>query len=112
MERITRLNEYQVMAEEFAKYPVECGIEYCILGLASEAGEVAGKWKKVIRDHGGAVTDETRAAILDEIGDVLWYVSQLAQEFGATLEGVASINIAKLADRKARNAIGGSGDNR
>ena len=112
MERITQLNEYQVMAEEFAKYPKHCGVDYCIHGLTSEAGEVAGKWKKVLRDEDGHVSEEARAAILDEIGDVLWYVSQLANEFGATLEGVASMNIAKLADRKARNAIGGSGDNR
>ena len=112
MERIKRLNEYQVMAEEFAKYPKHCGVDYCVHGLTSEAGEVSGKWKKVLRDDDGELSDEVRTAILHEIGDVLWYVSQLAKEFGATLGAVASMNIDKLADRQERNKISGSGDNR
>jgi NTP pyrophosphatase (non-canonical NTP hydrolase) len=112
MEQVKRLNEYQVMAEEFAKYPKHCGVDYCIHGLTSEAGEVAGKWKKVLRDDDGELSDEVRLAMLHEIGDVLWYVSQLAVELRATLGAVASMNIAKLTDRQERNAIGGSGDNR
>jgi NTP pyrophosphatase (non-canonical NTP hydrolase) len=112
MERIRSLNDYQLLAEGFAKYPRRCGVDYCIHGLTSEAGEVAGKWKKVLRDDDGELSDEVRTAILHEIGDVLWYVSQLAVELQATLGAVASMNIAKLEDRKNRGVLGGSGDNR
>jgi NTP pyrophosphatase (non-canonical NTP hydrolase) len=106
------LNEYAWKASDFSAYPPDCAIDYCIHGLTSEAGEVAGKWKKVLRDNGGELSEEIREAMLRELGDVLWYVARIAAELGDTLQQVAVMNIDKLADRQARNAIGGSGDNR
>lgn len=87
-------------------------MEYAALGLAGEAGEVANKVKKVIRDHGARLHNEHRAAIAAEIGDLLWYCAALATEIGANLEDVANDNLEKLADRKLRGVISGSGDTR
>ena len=114
-------NEYQKKAHETADYP--CGTIgakafpvnylYPALGLAEEAGEVAGKYAKAIRDNHGAVLDHDRETeIVKELGDVLWFVSELATCLGVTLEGVAKKNLDKLASRKERGKIHGSGDNR
>ncbi len=83
-----------------------------VLGLAGEAGEVAEKYKKVIRDKRGVVSDEDKVAITKELGDVLWYVSALSVYLGVDLSEVAKANLAKLGDRKARDTQRGSGDNR
>ncbi len=105
-----KLNDYQIQAKETAIYPE--GLNYPILGLAGEAGELCNKYKKILRDKGG------EAALLDinemekELGDVLWYVAQIATELGVSLETVARVNIMKLGDRKNRGVLGGSGDNR
>ena len=103
------LNDYQIKAKATAVYPSNSrnALMYTSLGLASEAGEVAGKVKKLLRD---AVW--SKDAMRDELGDVLWYVSALAGHIGYTLEEVAQANIDKLADRKERNRIQGSGDYR
>lgn len=85
---------------------------YCALGLADEAGEVAGKVKKVLRDSGGEVTQEVREALKLELGDVLWYLTQIATSLDFTLEEVAAANLLKLLGRLERGTIGGSGDNR
>ena len=82
---------------------------YPTLGLAGEAGEVAEKVKKVLRDNGGEFDAAAVAAIQKELGDVLWYVARLATELGLDLEDVASHNLAKLADRKARDQLHGGG---
>lgn len=103
-------NDYQHRTSSTAIYPEEKALEYLALGLCSEAGEVAGKLKKIIRDYGSNMTEEKRFELASELGDVLWYVSQLALELNVTLDVVAHENIAKLADRKERGAIGGSGD--
>ena len=79
---------------------------------AGEAGEVAEHAKKAIRDDAGTVTDERRAAMAKELGDVLWYVSQLASELGLALEDVAQGNIEKLLSRQRRGVLSGSGDER
>lgn len=84
---------------------------YAGLGLG-ESGEIQGKLKKILRDSGGVVTDEVRAKIAGELGDSLWYHAALAKEFGLKLSDVAEANLAKLADRKARGVISGSGDTR
>jgi len=84
---------------------------YAGLGLG-ESGEIQGKLKKIIRDGGGVVNDDVRAKIAGEIGDSLWYHAALAKEFGLSLSDIAEANLAKLADRKVRGVIGGSGDNR
>ena len=107
------LNTYQQRARLTAQYPSrgENPI-YPALGLCGEAGEVADKVKKVLRDHGGEFNAERREAIALELGDVLWYVSQLAAELGCSLESVAQANLDKLASRAARQVISGSGDQR
>ena len=95
-------DEYQQAIEKFAVYPREpelTAIGYLALGLNGEAGEVAEQVKKAIRND-GQITDERRAKILDEIGDVLWYVSRIASEFGASLGDVAAQNVAKLEERR------------
>jgi NTP pyrophosphatase (non-canonical NTP hydrolase) len=104
--------EYQKRAVETAVYSDEWRLIYPVMGLANEAGEVLGKVKKVMRDDGGEVTLERREEILAEIGDLLWYVAVTCSDLDASLSDVAAQNLAKLADRKARNVIQGSGDTR
>lgn len=77
-----------------------------------ETGEVQGKIKKIIRDSGGVITDEHRAAIAKELGDCLWYISQTATELSLDLDQVAADNLDKLAGRKERGTLQGSGDDR
>lgn len=107
-------DEYQLETAKTAIYP-EAGsgsilaLSYLGLGASNEAGEVAGKIKKIIRDGD---TPERREATLKEIGDTLWYLSQLANEMGESLELIAAANIGKLADRKERGVLTGDGDNR
>lgn len=108
-----KFEEYQKRSRETAQYP-DAGRNfiYPTLGLNGEAGEVAEKVKKILRDDGGEVSDEKKKEIIKELGDVLWYLSQLASEFGVTLEDVARMNLEKLASRRDRGTINGSGDNR
>lgn len=106
-------HDYQQRSRETARYP-EAGnnILYPTLGLCGEAGEVADKVKKVLRDRAGVFGPEVRDDLRLELGDVLWYVAQLATELGLDLDEVAAANLAKLADRANRNVIAGSGDRR
>jgi NTP pyrophosphatase (non-canonical NTP hydrolase) len=104
---------YQQRSRETARYPdVGANPIYPTLGLCGEAGEVADKVKKVIRDQQGVFSPPTVAALELELGDVLWYVAQLASELDLDLERVAQANLNKLASRAARNVIAGSGDDR
>ena len=107
------LNDYQRKARETACYP-KVGLNpiYPTLGLAGEAGEVADKVKKVIRDRNGQFDEDSREAIKLELGDVLWYIAQLSSELGFDLEDVAKANLDKLLSRHARGQISGDGDNR
>lgn len=102
--------DYQNATGRTAIYPADKGIEYCVLGLTNEAGEVAGVLKKHYRD--GTPTAELKDKLAKEIGDVLWYVSQLCAEIGIPMAYVAQANLDKLQDRQARGVLGGSGDNR
>jgi NTP pyrophosphatase (non-canonical NTP hydrolase) len=105
--------DYQARAGDTAQYPdIGHNPIYPTLGLAGEAGEVADKVKKVIRDNGGQFDAAAVAAIQKELGDVLWYVARLASELGLDLDQIAADNLAKLADRKARGKLRGSGDER
>lgn len=111
--------EYQEATKQTAKYPPSQALEYLSLGIASEAGEVAGKMKKWIRDDSKLWEIEREEAkekwvqaMSSEIGDVLWYAARLADELGLDLSQIAQENMDKLLDRKARGVIGGSGDNR
>ena len=97
--------EYQASAKQTALYPNRLkNLEYPTLGLAGEAGEVANIVKKIQRDYGGEITDEIRAKLKDELGDVLWYISACADELGLTLTEIAEFNIAKLAKRHNRKS--------
>ena len=98
---------YQDFTDETAIYPPEKGLEYTALGLASEAGEFAGKVKKMIRDK----TYDTEAMIA-ELGDVLWYVARAAAELDVHLSDVAKDNVEKLKSRMERGKLKGSGDKR
>lgn len=109
---MTDMNDYQRLASTTAKYPAHTGLVYTVLGMASEAGEVAGKLKKAIRDEGGEISPERREQLLSEVGDVLWYVAMVAMELGSSLSAVAEANLDKLLDRDTRGVIGGDGDTR
>ncbi|AWY07461.1 nucleotide pyrophosphohydrolase [Streptomyces phage UNTPL] len=107
--------QYQQGARETAVYPGQGrgeGLAYVALGLAGEAGEVANKVKKILRDKGGVLNAQTAAAIAEELGDVLWYAAMLADELGADLGQIAALNLAKLESRAMRGRIQGDGDNR
>ena len=106
-------DEYQKSSRETAVYP-NAGKNYIYptLGLAGESGEVAEKIKKVIRDHAGVIDESKKQEIAKELGDVLWYVSQISSELGLSLDSVAQMNLEKLFARKERNVLMGSGDNR
>jgi NTP pyrophosphatase (non-canonical NTP hydrolase) len=106
------LSEYQRLSRSTAEYPRREALTYPALGLAGEAGEFADHAKKVIRDDGGEVTPQRRDAMAKELGDVLWYVAQLASELGLELEQVARDNLDKLLSRQRRGVLSGSGDER
>jgi NTP pyrophosphatase (non-canonical NTP hydrolase) len=106
------LNDYQKEALTTAIYPDEQRIIYPSLGMTGEAGEVADKVKKVLRDNEGVFTAEKNTEIAKEIGDVLWYCAVLARDLGYDLETVARMNVEKLRSRRERGMLHGSGDNR
>lgn len=116
---------YQVKAHEFANYTdkeiegfdaelkfEDSGLEYPVMGLTEEAGEVAGKFAKIIRDKKGVITQYDREEIIKELGDVLWMLSEIATRLDFSLQQVAFVNIEKLTSRLERSKINGSGDNR
>lgn len=106
-------NEYQEKSRKTAVYPdLGSNLIYPTLGLVGEAGEVAEKMKKMIRDDGGKLTEERKEVLVKEIGDVLWYIAQLATELNIDLDDIASTNIEKLYSRMDRGKIHGDGDNR
>lgn len=105
-------NNYQWRSSQTAVYPQEKALEYLALGLVSEAGEVAGKVKKLIRDHNSEMTEEFNEMLQAELGDVLWYIAQMCTTLKTNMGVVATKNIDKLAKRKQANTIHGSGDNR
>lgn len=83
-----------------------------ILGLAGEAGEAADKVKKILRDKGGFASEDDRAELVKELGDVLWYVANVARYLDVDLSEIAKGNIDKLESRRKRNKLHGEGDNR
>lgn len=111
--KLPRLNDYQRESRKtWRLVHTDHPIVYPTLGLANEAGEVAGKVKKIFRDRDGKISEQEREALKSELGDVLWYLAQICTELDITLEEVAEANLEKLFSRKERNQIGGSGDNR
>lgn len=110
------LDEYQTRARSTALYPESARVLYPTLKLAGEAGEVAEKLGKLMRDEGyvpgSALAPSQVEALTHELGDVLWYVANLAADLGLTLDDVGERNLAKLASRKERGVLHGSGDDR
>ncbi|MGC9031536.1 MAG: nucleoside triphosphate pyrophosphohydrolase family protein [Minisyncoccia bacterium] len=105
--------EYQKKSRKTAIYPNKGkNFIYPVLGLVGESGEVAEKIKKIIRDKKGIIKKEDKEEIKKELGDVLWYISQIATELKISLEEVALTNLKKLFSRMKRNKLSGSGDNR
>lgn len=105
--------QYQRFAKTVAIYPkLGKKFVYSTLGLVGEAGEVAEKVKHIFRDKGGRVTKKDKEEMSKELGDVLWYVSQVATDFGLSLDEIAKENVRKLTSRKERGKIKGRGDNR
>lgn len=113
-------NEYQRNAAKYDCFSkpekldnlAEAGLLEKVLGLAGETGETADKIKKIIRDKEGKYTEEDKAEIVKELGDVLWYLAGIARYLEVDFDTVAKRNLAKLEDRSRRGTIGGSGDNR
>lgn len=118
-------NQYQVKARTTAVYPSAFKILYPALGLGGETGETLEKIKKMIRDGDfepeyftcvnideDPILSKQREEIKKELGDILWYLANLATDFGLNLSDIAKANLEKLLDRKARGVIKGSGDNR
>jgi NTP pyrophosphatase (non-canonical NTP hydrolase) len=108
-------NNFQTNASRTAFYPrvfKNQGLYYTALGLVGEAGEIANKVKKIMRDNNGNLEELAKADIFDELGDVLWYCASLADELGVNLEDVAKLNLIKLENRMNRGKIQGSGDKR
>ena len=106
-------DDYQKKCEKTAVYPnIGKNFTYPTIGLMGEAGEVANKIKKLIRDDDGKVLKTRRDEIKAEMGDMLWYMAQLGTELGLKLSDIAKYNLEKLAKRQKENKLHGSGDNR
>ncbi len=111
------MNEYQTQAAEYdlfkatGNYSTVAFVEK-VLGLVGEAGETADKIKKILRDKDGVISDADKIEIVKELGDVLWYVANIARYLNMPLQDVAKINLEKLESRKQRNLLHGKGDNR
>ncbi|MEO1645822.1 MAG: nucleoside triphosphate pyrophosphohydrolase family protein [Chloroflexota bacterium] len=109
----TKYGSYQEQSRKtYGDIKTDNPIVYPTLGLVNEAGEFAGKIKKIFRDKDGEITDEDRTALKGELGDVLWYLTQICTNLDLTLEEVAEANLDKLFSRLERGVIKGEGDNR
>ena len=104
---------YQEQSRKTAVYPDKGNnFIYPTLGLVGESGEVAEKIKKVIRDNESVIDENVKSAVMKELGDVLWYLSQLAHELGIPFSKIAELNVLKLRSRHLRNRVRGNGDTR
>ncbi len=111
--KLEALNDYQKASRKtWGVVEMNHPIVYPTLGLVNESGELAGKVKKIFRDSGGVISDADRDDLKAELGDVLWYLTQICSELGLSLQEVAEANIEKLYSRLERGVIGGSGDHR
>jgi len=107
------IEEYQKLSRETAVYPgAGKNFIYPTLGLAGETGETVEIIKKVMRDSNGQISAEAKTALINELGDILWYMAQLATETGLSLDNIAQTNIEKLRSRKERGVLHGQGNDR
>jgi NTP pyrophosphatase (non-canonical NTP hydrolase) len=104
--------DYKEKAKKTAIYPKKSGIFYTALGLAGEAGEIANKVKKIIRDDNNSISLERRTELINELGDVLWYVAMMCDELYVDMDDVARWNLEKLEKRQKENKLKGEGDKR
>lgn len=109
---VQSLDEYQAFVRSTKVYDKEYKLVYPVLGLVNEAGEVAGKIKKLMRDDNGQLSQERFEDIISELGDVLWYVTAVADDLGVTVSDIFYENFTKLKSRQERGMIKGSGDHR
>ncbi len=99
--RPLKFKDYQQFVEEMSFYPrAGYNINYTVVGLSGEAGEVSNRWKKVLRDSGGVLTTEAIVDLHMELGDALWYIAACAREMGTTLQEIARLNVAHLTQRR------------
>ena len=105
-------DDYQKLAHKTLIHTDRDNLAYFALGVAGESGEVADKIKKIFRDKDGIIDEADKIEVSKEMGDVLWYLSQLAQYMDMDFSEIAKMNIAKLASRNERGVLGGKGDNR
>ncbi len=105
-------NEYQKEAYKTLIHKDRDNLAYFALGVAGESGEVADKIKKIFRDKGGVMSTDDKKDVAKEMGDVLWYLSQLTQYIGMDFAEIAQMNLDKLKSRQERGTLAGSGDNR
>jgi NTP pyrophosphatase (non-canonical NTP hydrolase) len=106
------MNNYQEKARSFAVYPESMRMLYPVIGLAGETGEVCEKFKKIYRDSEGVISEEHKRLIALELGDVLWYISNIAADLDFKLSDIARMNIEKLSSREKRGVLKGEGDER
>ena len=106
------LNEYQEAALKTAIYPNDGKVNYLALAICGEAGELADKVKKILRDKDGEYKEADKRALALELGDIMWYAANLSSVLGYSLSEIAELNIAKIAGRVERGPIHGVGDNR
>ena len=112
-EKYQKLSDGTALYRDKVPFPSkESSFVYPVLGLNGEAGEVAEKIKKILRDKGGEINEEDKEELAKELGDVLWYLSQTATELDLSLDEIAELNIEKLNSRKERGKLSGNGDNR
>jgi len=112
-----KLDEYQEKAKSTDTNPEakdwnDPKLIYKVLGLSGEAGETVDKFKKILRDKDGVMSEDDKMEIVKELGDVLWYLAIISERLGVKLSDVARINNEKLASRAKRNSLHGEGDNR
>ena len=117
------MKEFNIVVSQFTTYQkksrrtwsrvkLDHAIVYPTLGLVNEAGEVAGKVKKIFRDKNGIISDKDKTAIQGELGDVLWYLTQICTDLDISLQEVAEKNLQKLDRRLKAGTLKGEGDNR
>jgi len=112
-----KFDDYQQKIKKYDQYtetdnPLDPGLFEKVLGISGEAGEVADKLKKIVRDKGGKISDEDKIEIAKELGDVIWYVASTARYLGIPFSEVAKKNVEKLESRYQRGKLNGDGDNR